>query len=81
VKHKSRDLCSPREAADRLGVSVTEVERLLETGQLPGLMFLGDPRWFTYVDSVERLAREAGVKKARRRTGLRRSLSAFTPRS
>jgi hypothetical protein len=80
VKRRSRDLCSPREAADRLGVSVEEVERLLATGELPGLTFLHDPRWFTYRDSVERMAARSGAKNRRRGTGLLRSLLAFPPR-
>lgn len=81
MKRRPRDLCSPREAADRLGIPVEEVERLLSTGELPGLMFVGDPRWFTYVDSVERLAERYGVKDRRAGTELLRSLLALPPRS
>lgn len=51
------ELCSPQKAAERLGISVEEVIRLIGTGELAAVRFMGDEQWFVESDAVKVMAR------------------------
>ena len=56
---RKRECCHPREAAERLGITVDEVLDLISTGELSALTFMDDDRWFIDRDDLDRVARKA----------------------
>jgi excisionase family DNA binding protein len=69
---RKRECCHPREAAERLGISVDEVLDLISAGELSALTFMDDDRWVIDLDDLDRVARKARRQDARPDGRLRR---------
>jgi excisionase family DNA binding protein len=71
VKRQDYKSIDAAAAAERLGISEAEIERLIERGEVPAVQVMGDPRWLILITDVERMARQAKRRDARPRQSMR----------